>query len=46
MQTASSRIWTWVAVPISYGNNHYSTNVSFTYIFCDTDPIKYFMAIL
>ena len=31
MQTASSRIWTQVAVSISYDSNHYTTNASIKY---------------
>ena len=29
MQSASSRIWTHVAVSISYNDNHYTTDTSF-----------------
>ena len=30
MQSVSSRIWTRVAVSISYDDNHYTTGTSFT----------------
>ena len=32
MQSVSSRIWTHVAVSISYDDNHYTTNAYLSYI--------------
>ena len=32
MQLVSSRIWTRVAVSISYDDNHYTTGISFFYV--------------
>ena len=37
MQSVSSRVWTRVAVPISYDDNHFSTGTSF---FCPTPPLE------
>ena len=36
MQSVSSRIWTRVAVSISYDDNHYTTGTSFKFSFTPT----------
>ena len=38
MQSVSSRIWTRVAVSISYEDNHYTTGTSIDFIIIVIDP--------
>ena len=39
MQSVSSRIWTRVAVSVSYDDNHYTTGTSSTVIYRTDEPL-------
>ena len=40
MQSVSSRIWTRVAVSLSYNNNHYTTGTVFQFIILKNQAIR------